>query len=173
MIMLMHHATHISMPCTLLMPCTLPMQAFLRKLFTVDLPGLMVLPRRLEINIPPAVTAVAEAAVGRDAVMRAVASAVLQADALEHALHAALPLGPQSPAGGIMLPDSFSVRVVVYLVCGGVLSGCGRLHQPSLLSFCCCPAMCMHAPCMVHSHGTAAPSPPHARTLALDRASCK
>ena len=54
------------------------MQAFLTKLLTVDLPGLIVLPKRLDINIPPAVTAVAEAAVGRDAVMRAVASAVLQ-----------------------------------------------------------------------------------------------
>lgn len=82
-------------------------QAFLTKLLTIDLPALMVLPRRLEINIPPAVTAVAEAAVGRDAVMRAVASAVLQADALEHALMAALPLGPQSAAGGVSLPDAF------------------------------------------------------------------
>ena len=67
----------------------------------------MTLPRRLEINIPPAVTAVAEAAVGRDAVMRAVATAVLQADALEHALAAALPLGPQGAAGGVSLPDLF------------------------------------------------------------------
>lgn len=33
------------------------MQAFLTKLLTVDLPDLMVLPKRLEINIPPAVTA--------------------------------------------------------------------------------------------------------------------
>ena len=56
-------------------------QAFLTKLLTVDLPGLMVLPKRLEINIPPALTAVAEAAVGRDSVMRAVASAVLQVSA--------------------------------------------------------------------------------------------
>ena len=54
------------------------LQPFLSKLLTVDLPNLMVLPKRLEINIPPAVTAVAEAAVGHDAVMRAVASAVLQ-----------------------------------------------------------------------------------------------
>ena len=38
----------------------------------------MVLPKRLEINIPPAVTSVAEAAVGHDIIMRAVASAVLQ-----------------------------------------------------------------------------------------------
>ena len=53
-------------------------QAFLTKLLTVDLPGLMVLPKRLEVNIPPSLTSVAEAAVGRDAVMRAVASAVLQ-----------------------------------------------------------------------------------------------
>jgi hypothetical protein len=34
-------------------------------------------------------------------------SSVWQADALEHALVAALPLGPQSPAGGVLLPDSF------------------------------------------------------------------
>jgi hypothetical protein len=32
-------------------------QAFLTKLFTKDLPGLITLPKRLEINIPPAVTA--------------------------------------------------------------------------------------------------------------------
>lgn len=32
----------------------------------------------------------------------------MQADALEHALVAALPLGPQSPAGGVFLPDSFA-----------------------------------------------------------------
>jgi len=56
-------------------------QAFLTKLLTVDLPGLIVLPRRLDVNIPPSVGAVAEAAVGRDAVMRAVASAVLQVPA--------------------------------------------------------------------------------------------
>ena len=55
----------------------------------------------------PACPAVAEAAVGRDVVMRAVASAVLQADALEHALLAALPLGPQGAAGGVSLPDMF------------------------------------------------------------------
>ena len=91
------------------------LQAYLTKLFTVDLPGLMVLPRRLEINIPPSITAVAEAAVGRDAVMRAVASAVLQADALENALAAALPLGPQSAAGGISLPDSFVGELQVVL----------------------------------------------------------
>ena len=33
----------------------------------------------------------------------------LQADAMEHALIAALPLGPQSAAGGVSLPDSFIV----------------------------------------------------------------
>ena len=53
-------------------------QPLLTRLLTVDLPGLMVLPKRLEINIPPAVTSVAEAAVGHDIIMRAVASAVLQ-----------------------------------------------------------------------------------------------
>ncbi len=91
------------------------LQPFLSKLFTIDLPGLMTLPRRLEINIPPAVTAVAEAAVGRDAVMRAVATAVLQADALEHALISALPLGPQGAAGGISLPDLFQGELQVVL----------------------------------------------------------
>jgi len=91
------------------------LQPFLSKLFTKDLPELMTLPRRLEINIPPAVTAVAEAAVGRDAVMRAVASAVLQADALEHALISALPLGPQGAAGGISLPDLFGGELQVVL----------------------------------------------------------
>ena len=54
------------------------MQPLLTRLLTVDLPGLMVLPKRLEINIPPAVTSVAEAAVGHDIIMQAVASAVLQ-----------------------------------------------------------------------------------------------
>ena len=58
-------------------------------------------------------TAVAEAAVGRDVVMRAVASAVLQADALENALIAALPLGPQSAAGGVSLPASFQGELQV------------------------------------------------------------
>ena len=53
-------------------------QTLLRKLLTEDLPGLMVLPKRIEIAIPPSVTSVAEAAVGRDTIMRAVASAVLQ-----------------------------------------------------------------------------------------------
>ena len=53
-------------------------QPLLTRLLTVDLPGLMVLPKRLEINIPPAVTSVAEAAVGHDIIMQAVASAVLQ-----------------------------------------------------------------------------------------------
>jgi len=90
-------------------------QPFLTKLFTVDLPRLMTLPQRLEIAIPPAVTAVAEAAIGRDAVMRAVASAVLQADALEHALMSALPLGPQGAAGGISLPDLFRGELQVTL----------------------------------------------------------
>ncbi|CAD7700131.1 unnamed protein product [Ostreobium quekettii] len=91
------------------------LQNFLTRFLTEDLPGMMVLPRRIEANIPPAVTAVAEAAVGRDAVMRAVASAVLQADALEYSLHAALPLGPQKPAGGVSLPESFQGELTVNL----------------------------------------------------------
>ena len=35
---------------------------------------------------------------------------VLQVDSLEQALLAALPLGPQTPAGGITLPEFFRVR---------------------------------------------------------------
>lgn len=91
------------------------LQSFLNKLLTQDLPGLMVLPRRLEINIPPSVTSVAEAAVGRDVIMRAVASAVLQADAVEQALLAALPLGPQTPAGGVVLPEFYRGELTVSL----------------------------------------------------------
>ena len=111
------------------------LQAFISHLLTVDLPKLMVLPKRLEINIPPAVTAVAEAAVGRDVVMRAVASAVLQADALENALIAALPLGPQSAAGGVSLPDSFQGELQVWVVC---LSNCASVSTVSAT----CPGFC-------------------------------
>ena len=39
---------------------------------------------------------------------------VLQADSLEHALMAALPLGPQSAAGGVSLPDSFAGELQVH-----------------------------------------------------------
>uniref|UniRef100_A0A1D2A348 C2 domain-containing protein n=1 Tax=Auxenochlorella protothecoides TaxID=3075 RepID=A0A1D2A348_AUXPR len=92
------------------------LQPILSRLLTVALPGLMTLPQRLDIDVPPAVTAIAEAAVGRDAIMRAVASAVLQADALEHALLAALPLGPQGDAGGVSLPDFFTGELQVTLV---------------------------------------------------------
>jgi hypothetical protein len=52
--------------------------------------------------------------------MRAVASAVLQADALEHALLAALPLGPQGAAGGVSLPDLFQGELEVSGVGGPV-----------------------------------------------------
>lgn len=66
-------------------------QSFLRQLFTVDLPALMVLPKRLELDIPPSVTSIAEAAVGRDVIMRAVASAVLQVRALGISLYLSKP----------------------------------------------------------------------------------
>lgn len=101
------------------------MQNFLTSFLTEDLPGMMVLPKRLVVDIPPAVTAVAEAAVGRGAVMRAVASAVLQADAVEQSLAAALPLGPQKPAGGVSLPESF--QVLALFCCGQ--SDSGRFTQ--------------------------------------------
>ena len=39
-----------------------------------------------------------------------------QADALEHALMAALPLGPQSAAGGVTLPESFRGELQVQSV---------------------------------------------------------
>ena len=47
--------------------------------------------------------------------MRAVASAVLQVDSLEQALLAALPLGPQSAAGGVTLPEGFRGELTVSL----------------------------------------------------------
>ncbi|KAG1678854.1 hypothetical protein FOA52_003522 [Chlamydomonas sp. UWO 241] len=75
-------------------------QTLLRKLLTEDLPGFMVLPRRLELDIPPSVTSVAEVAVGRDTIMRAVAWRT-QADAVEQALLDALPIGAQAPAGSL------------------------------------------------------------------------
>ena len=90
-------------------------KGFLNKLLTVDLPALMVLPERLEVAIPPSVTSVAEAAVGRDTIMRAVASAVLQVDSLEQALLSALPLGPQTAAGGVSLPEFFRGELSVTL----------------------------------------------------------
>ncbi len=121
-------------------------------------------PAAPQIGIPPSVTTIAEAAVGRDTIMRAVASAVLQvraprgrartldppltpcgtssmagtrcrpacrapallalvrarsllsqADAVEAALLAALPLGPQTPAGGVSLPEAFKGELGVAL----------------------------------------------------------
>lgn len=80
---------------------------------------------------PHPTPAVAEAAVGRDAVMRAVASAVLQADALEHALLAALPLGPQGAAGGVSLPDLFTGELEVG-GWGAVQGQYGHLYLPHL-----------------------------------------
>ena len=56
-----------------------------------------VLPKRLEIDIPPSVGSVAEAAVGRDTIMRAVASAVLQADAVEQVGDKPLEAPPHTP----------------------------------------------------------------------------
>jgi Ca2+-dependent lipid-binding protein len=91
------------------------LQKLLAKLLADDLPALMVLPNQIRIDIPPSVTTVAEAAVGRDAIMQAVASAVLQADTLEASLASALPLGPQGAAGGISLPDSFVGELSVIL----------------------------------------------------------
>ncbi|RMZ55893.1 hypothetical protein APUTEX25_003859, partial [Auxenochlorella protothecoides] len=87
------------------------LQPILSRLLTVALPGLMTLPQRLDIDVPPAVTAIAEAAVGRDAIMRA-------ADALEHALLAALPLGPQGDAGEKTHTD---FALIVGQPCGGAV----------------------------------------------------
>lgn len=98
------------------------LQRFLRKLLTVELPGVMVLPQRLEINLPPSVTVLAEAAVGRDTVMRAVASAVLQADAMEQALINALPMDAANVASAVSVPEAFVVRsflqVISACMCG-------------------------------------------------------
>lgn len=40
-----------------------------------------------------------------------------QADAMEQALLAALPLGPQTPAGGVTLPESFKVGRACVCMC--------------------------------------------------------
>ena len=74
---------------------------------------------------------------GRDAVMRAVASAVLQADALEHALLAALPLGPQGAAGGVSLPDLFQGELQA--------SGAGRRFSWGDLARVCFAVVCFAA----------------------------
>ena len=107
-------------------------QDFLTKLLTKDLPRLMVLPQRLDINIPPALTAVAEAAIGRDAVSRAVATAVVQSNNSDVAqfwfnqLTTGQSMIKQAAAGGISLPDTYTgeltvlVREARYLRVGGV-----------------------------------------------------
>ena len=53
----------------------------------------------------------------------------VQADALEHALVAALPLGPQSPAGGVFLPESFAGELQVRML------PLRKFQLPG----CCCP----------------------------------
>lgn len=101
-------------------------QDFLTKLLTKDLPRLMVLPERLEINIPPALTAVAEAAIGRDAVATAVATAVVTSDAAPFWFNQLTGLKQQTAAGGISLPDTYTgeltvlIREARYLRVGGV-----------------------------------------------------
>ena len=52
-------------------------QSYLTRLITEDLPNLMVLPRKLEFDIPSSLTAVAEAAIGQDLVRRAILKAVV------------------------------------------------------------------------------------------------
>lgn len=80
------------------------LQKLLTKLLIEDLPGLMVLPNRLEIVIPPSITTVAEAAVGREAIMQAVASAVLQVFLPPHLLFT--PSCPQCPPMPLLGPPS-------------------------------------------------------------------
>ena len=100
-------------------------QDFLTKLLTKDLPRLMVLPERLEINIPPALTAVAEAAIGREAVAQAVATAVVNSEAAPFWFKQ-LTSQAQFAAGGISLPDTYDgeltvlIREARYLRVGGV-----------------------------------------------------
>jgi len=52
-------------------------QSFLTKLITEDLPNLMILPRKLNFEIPPSLAAVAGAAIGEDIVKRAILNAVV------------------------------------------------------------------------------------------------
>lgn len=93
------------------------LQDFLRQLITVSVPSMMVLPKRLEVNIPPAVTAIAEAAIGREAVMQALAMALLgsskpevvSSDLIEELLM------EQRDAGGMSLPEKFKGELIVVL----------------------------------------------------------
>ncbi len=71
-------------------------------------------------------------------------SNVLQADALEHALMAALPLGPQSAAGGVSLPDSFAGELQVCMLCHLSANGAICSSDPSLWT-CLCPLGYWHS----------------------------
>ncbi|WZN58971.1 hypothetical protein HKI87_01g04960 [Chloropicon roscoffensis] len=55
-------------------------QSFLTKLITEDLPNLMILPRKLNFEIPPSLAAVAGAAIGEDIVKKAILNAVLRSN---------------------------------------------------------------------------------------------
>lgn len=93
------------------------LQDFLRQLITVSVPSMMVLPKRLEVNIPPAVTAIAEAAIGREAVMQALAMALLgssKPEAVSSDLIEEL-LMEQRDAGGMSLPEKFKGELIVVL----------------------------------------------------------
>ena len=118
------------------------LKKFLTKLLTVDLPGAMMLPRRLNFNINPSFTAIAEAAIGQDTVRGAVLAAIAAeqngagapappapASAANGAAAAAITNAPALPegllpnrnlppmlAGGITLPDTFQAELVVNLV---------------------------------------------------------
>jgi len=119
------------------------LKKFLTKLLTVDLPGAMMLPRRLNFNINPSFTAIAEAAIGQEAVRGAVLAAIAAvqqrdgssfdemheesiASAAAAAATAALAASPNaftfpkqlgpSIAGGVSLPEAFQAELIVNLV---------------------------------------------------------
>ncbi|QDZ19887.1 hypothetical protein HOP50_03g24040 [Chloropicon primus] len=58
-------------------------QSFLTKLITEDLPNLMILPRKLNFEIPPSLAAVAGAAIGDDIVRKAILNAVVNSEEQE------------------------------------------------------------------------------------------
>jgi hypothetical protein len=123
----------------LLFPASV-LQNLLNRLLTVDLPGLMVLPQRLEISIPPSVTSIAEAAVGRDTIMRAVASAVLQVGARYAVVMVVIVVsrwcgGDRVRVGGGVLAHSMTItaeqlvrNIIVWHVRGYVSASPGCSH---------------------------------------------
>ena len=82
----------------------------------------------------------------------------MQADALEHALMAALPLGPQSAAGGVSLPESFAGELQASAPAARdarkLLSLTAAAVRPFLSTVCHAPCALQHGPGTVSATGS-------------------